>query len=180
MCGFSVGGTNTYELEVDDNGDGTADRSVPPSLDAGVTDVGPRLVSAVQMVTGRDDPSRWGQLIALVFSEEITRASSQEGLDPALLTNYEVDANDVLGASLQPGGRVVLLSLRDGVGPFVSRTVTVSGIEDPLGNPMDPSPATLSDRPDHRGRGRPDFRTRVDGRRPARVRRPDPASPHAV
>src|SRR6185503_2019361 len=73
-----------------------------------------------------------------LFSEEISAASSQTGLEPAQLTHYAVDANQVLGAALQPSGRMVMLSLRDGYGPFFSRNVTVTGIEDRLGHAMAP------------------------------------------
>ena len=138
---FTIGGSSSFELAVDDNGDGVADRTFNPTSSAVVTDQGPRLVAAVQFLTGREDLSRSGQLVALVFSEEITRASSQAGLAPALLTNYAVERNQVLGAALQPGGRVVLLSLRDGIGPFVPRTVTVQGIQDRSGNSLSPTPA---------------------------------------
>lgn len=139
---FTIGGTNTYELAIDDNGDGTTDRTVAPTSSAAIADEGPRLVAAVQFVTGQDDASQAGQIVALLFSEEISRASSQDGLAPALLTSYAVDANQVLGVALQPGGRVVLLSLRDGIGPFVERTVTVQGIEDRFGNALSPAPGT--------------------------------------
>ena len=117
--------------------------TVPATGSALVNDEGPQLLAAAQVFTGKDDPSRFGQVIALVFSEEITRASAQDGLDAALLTHYQVEANQVLGAALQPGGRVVLLSLRDGLGPLIPRHVTVSGIVDRLGHAMSPSPATV-------------------------------------
>ena len=139
---FVVGGTNTYVLEIDDDGNGVFDRTLSPLSTTLTADEGPRLVSAVQIVTGKDDPSRYGQIIALTFSEEVTVASAQSGLDPAQLTHYEVENNQVLGVSLQPGGRVVLLSLRDGLGPFVPRHVTVHDISDRLGHVMNPSPTT--------------------------------------
>lgn len=138
---FIVGDAGSFDLAIDDNADGTPDRTVSPTASALLPDEGPRLVAAVQFVTGLADASRAGQIVALLFSEEISRPSSQDGLVPERLTNYAVDANQVLGAALQPGGRVVLLSLRDGIGPFVERTATVQGIEDRFGNAQSPSPA---------------------------------------
>ena len=138
---FVIGSTNAYALEVDDEGDGVMDRVIEPSGSTAVVDGGPQLLGAVQILTGQRDASAYGQVIALVFSEEINRASAQDGLSGAQLTNYQVEGNEVLGAAVQPGGRVVLLSLRDGIGPLVPRHVTVSGIEDHRGHPMSPSPA---------------------------------------
>ncbi|MGB2715170.1 MAG: Ig-like domain-containing protein [Vicinamibacterales bacterium] len=139
---FVIGGANAYALEVDDDGDGSADRAIEPSGSTAVVDAGPKLLGASQILTGQNDGSAYGQVVALVFSEEVSRASAQDGLSGAQLTNYHVEGNDVVGAAVQPGGRVVLLSLRDGLGPLVARHVTVTGIEDRLGNPMSPSPAT--------------------------------------
>ena len=137
---FTVGETNTYVMNIDDTGDGAADRQVVPTLSEIQEDRGPVVISAVQVVTGQPDLSQFGQLIALLFSEEISKASSQDHIEPLLITNYAVEANQVLGVALQPSGRVVLLSLRDGYGPFVSRNVTVSGIADRRGNLLDPAP----------------------------------------
>lgn len=137
---FTLGGTNAYVLQIDETGDGTVDRQVVATLSEIQEDRGPVVVSAVQIVTGQPDLSQFGQLIGLLFSEEISKASSQDHVDPPLITNYAVEANQVLGVALQPSGRVVLLSLRDGYGPFVSRSVTVTGIVDRRGNPIDPAP----------------------------------------
>ena len=150
---FHVGGTNAYALEIDDDGDGQAERSVPPTASALVEDEGPRLLGASRFLTGKTDASAYGQVIALVFSEEITKASAQDGLGAAQLTNYRVDGNQVLGAALQPGGRVVLLSLRDGVGPIVQRHVTVTGVVDRPGHALSPDPATVPIEPDTRLEG---------------------------
>ena len=75
-------------------------------------DEGPQLLAAAQILTGKEDPSRYGQVVALVFSEEITRTSAQDGLDAVLLTHYQVEANQVLGAALQPGGRGAVIAAR--------------------------------------------------------------------
>lgn len=135
---FTIGGDNQYLMEIDDTGDGVPDRIVLALASELLSDTGPSVIGAVQVVTGKDDLSRFGQLVGVIFSEEISAASSQTGLDPASITNYVVEGNQVLGAALQPGGRVLLLSLRDGIGPFVPRTLTVRGVIDLLGNPLSP------------------------------------------
>ena len=133
---FTIGGDNQYLLEIDDNGDGVPDRQIVAIVNELLADTGPTLLTALQIVTGKDDLSKFGQLVGLVFSEEISTVSSQSGLEPGSITNYAVESNQVLGVALQSGGRVVLLSLRDGIGPFFNRRVTVSGLTDRLGNPM--------------------------------------------
>ena len=133
---FTIGGDNQYLLEIDDNGDGVPDRQIVALLNELLADTGPTLLAALQIVTGKDDLSKFGQVVGLVFSEEISTDSSQSGLDPVSITNYAVEDNQVLGVASQPGGRVILLSLRDGIGPFVTRHVTVSGLTDRFGNPM--------------------------------------------
>jgi hypothetical protein len=136
---FTPGADNQYLLQIDDNGDGVPDRQLVALTTDLLTDTGPALLAAVQVVTGKDDQSRFGQLVGLVFSEEISAASSQSGLEPVAITNYAVEGNQVLGVALQPGGRVVLLALLDGLGPFVTRHATVSGLADRLGNLMSPT-----------------------------------------
>lgn len=138
-----VGAPGGEVLEIDENADGAPERQIPAATAELIVDQGPTLLSARQVVTGRDDPSQFGQLMALVFSEEIDRASSQHGLDPSDLTHYGVELNQVVGAALQPGGRVVLLALRDGIGPGTARSVTVRDVTDTSGNGLVPSPATL-------------------------------------
>ena len=138
---FTIGALSAITMTIDDDGDGVADRTIQATVDEAIADLGPSLVSAVQVVTGMPDPSQFGEVVGLLFSEEVSAASSQDGA--AAPTNYRVDGNQVLGASLQPGGRVVLLSLRDGVGPFVARAVTVAGLEDRAAHPMSPSTATM-------------------------------------
>ena len=140
---FTVGGTNSYALSLDTNGDGVADRTITPAASELISDSGPQVVSAVQVVTGQPDLSQFGQLVGVLFSEPISKASAQDGLDPSAITHYAVEANQVLGAALQSSGRVVLLSLRDGYGPFVSRTITVTGAEDLHGHLMDPASVTI-------------------------------------
>jgi len=137
---FTIGAASPVSLSIDDNGDGVVDRTVAASVDEPVADQGPTLVSAVQLVTGFPDASQFGQVVGLLFSEELGTGAQ---IDPESTANYAVDGNKVLGASLQPGGRIVLLSLQDGVGPFVARTATASNLADRLGDPMNPSTATV-------------------------------------
>src|SRR5204862_3181420 len=102
---FTLGGANTYLLLLDRDGDGVADQTLQPAVSEIVPDTAPALVSAIQTVTGAPDLSQFGQLLGLLFSEEVSSPSSQSEADAASLTHYQVDGNQVLGAALQPGGR---------------------------------------------------------------------------
>ncbi|MCL4860855.1 MAG: carboxypeptidase regulatory-like domain-containing protein [Caldilineaceae bacterium] len=144
---FTVGGNNSYQLALDSDGDGAADQQIAPTVSELVADLGPQPVGAVQLYSPGKNMTKYGQLMAVVFNEEIARASSQDGFLGEQITNYQVEANQVRGVALQPGGRVVYLLLRDGVGPFIPRTITVSGVTDRLGHPMQPASVTLPIRP---------------------------------
>ena len=94
------------------------------------------------------DPSvdRFGRVVGILFDEEVEVELAE---DPA---SYEVgaadipvipppvllDQNEVSNAFLQFGDRIVLLGLRDPVGPFVVRTLDVSGVRDLEGRVMEP------------------------------------------
>src|SRR5574341_1228922 len=120
-----------YVLNIDGNADGTADETVSPSVLV-IPDPGPRVVAATQM-TPADGPGgdKHGRNVAVLFSERVTKETAQN------LANYAVEENAVKIAYLQRTGRMAFLMLRDGIGPFFERHLTVSGLTDPLGNGMD-------------------------------------------
>jgi hypothetical protein len=139
---FDPSSSTPLILSFDDDGDGIVDRTVAATLDEAVVDVGPTLVSGVQVVTSLPDASQFGQVVGLLFSEELSAGSSDTGTGAEAVSNYIVPGNQVVGAALQPGGRIVLLSLRDGVGPLIPRSVTATGLADRLGNPLAPAAQT--------------------------------------
>src|SRR5262249_1983192 len=139
-------------LVTDVDGDGVYETTLTAALDAIVEDPGPTLISATTVevqtfdpYTGEElpNPSQYGQMVSLLFSEEISKASSQAGLQGAQLTPYAVEANSTEGAALQPSGRIVTLLLGQGVGPCVPRSATALGIEDVEGHPMAPASQTI-------------------------------------
>ncbi|MFN8491312.1 MAG: carboxypeptidase regulatory-like domain-containing protein [Caldilineaceae bacterium] len=141
---FTVGGTNNYVLALDQNGDGVADQQINPTVNELVVDNGPQPISAVQIFSNeRHGIAQYGQLMGLLFNQEVSAASAQSGLKPEQITHYQVEANQVQGVALQPGGRVVLMALRDGIGPFIQRHITVTGLTNRLGHAMQPAPVTL-------------------------------------
>ncbi|MCU0256490.1 MAG: carboxypeptidase regulatory-like domain-containing protein, partial [Vicinamibacterales bacterium] len=120
--------------------------AAPPSLSA-VEDPAPSVVGVQQQadadVLTCDDTviARPGRVVAVLLSEEVTPAEAQDKLGAGEISKYEVDGNRVVGVALQPGRRIVFLALRDPIGPFVPRSLTVSGLADRRGQPM-PAPDT--------------------------------------
>ena len=138
-----VGAENTYVLAIDYNGDGVADQELAPTSSELVVDRGPVPLTAVQIFTGDNDISQYGQAVGVLFDEEIDSAA-YEDLEPQQIAGYyQPEANEALGVAVQPGGRVVFLYLRDGIGPFVPRTITVANVADRLGHPMAPISAVM-------------------------------------
>ncbi len=130
---------STYGLAFDDNGDGEADRTVAASSVLAIPDPGPAVVAVTQLSPGfGPGGDKHGRNIAVLFSERVTRETAQN------LANYAVEENAVRMAYHQPSGRMTFLLLRDGVGPLVPRSITVSGMKDTRGNSMSPSSAALA------------------------------------
>ncbi|HZV80812.1 MAG TPA: Ig-like domain-containing protein, partial [Geobacteraceae bacterium] len=131
-------GSGDLLLDIDDNNDGTVDRTITPSSSTAISDHPPHIVAATRLVPefgpGGD---KHGRNVAVLFSERVTRESAQ------LVANYGVDENQVKQATIQPGGRMAFLLLRDGIGPFFSRSLTIQGLSDQSGKVMN-APETLS------------------------------------
>ncbi|HRJ40425.1 MAG TPA: carboxypeptidase regulatory-like domain-containing protein, partial [Caldilineaceae bacterium] len=139
---FDVGrNRSSHELilNVDATGDGFFEGQISPTSDALLPESGPDVISAVQ-VASRD---RFGRLVAVLFDEEISAAASQQESGSEEIVNFAVDENQVLATSLQPSSRVAFVRLRDGVGPFIPRSLTVANIDDRHGHLMSPISTTL-------------------------------------
>ncbi len=72
----------------------------------------------------------------MLFSEEVTAQSVQDKFTAEDITHYSLDGNAVVGVALQPGGRIAFLALRDPIGPFVPRTITIQDVADLRGQSM--------------------------------------------
>jgi 5-hydroxyisourate hydrolase-like protein (transthyretin family) len=118
--------------------------SLAPVVTA-VPDLPPSIVGIVQQAQADQvcvDPGKtvgmWrpGRIIAVLFSEEVTPQSVQDKLDLSAITNYALEDNQVVGVALQPGGRIAMIALRDPIGPFIPRGLTISNVEDLRGQSM--------------------------------------------
>ncbi|MFZ1756163.1 MAG: carboxypeptidase regulatory-like domain-containing protein, partial [Caldilineaceae bacterium] len=139
---FDVGrnrSSHEIVLNVDASGDGFFEGQLTPTSDNLLPEAGPDIISAVQ-VASRD---RFGRLVAVLFDEEISPSAAQQGKQAGEITNFSVDENQILATSLQPSSRVAFLRLRDGIGPFIPRSVTVANIDDRHTNLMSPLTVTL-------------------------------------
>jgi hypothetical protein len=125
------GATTTCLLEIDRDGDGVIDASMPPSSEVAIFDRAPRVVAATQIVPdfgpGGDEH---GRTVAVLFSERVSRETAEDA------ANYLVEANGVRLAYLQPGGRMAFILLKEGIGPFKERSIAVENVLDGAGQSM--------------------------------------------
>jgi len=117
---------------------------VAPSSEAVVVDGPPEVLAVVQ--DADPDVDLFGRVVALLFDEDVDAESAEAlaayAVGDAVIAMVPppdlVDGNQVIGAQPQFGDRIVFVGLRDPVGPFVARTLDISGIRDLDGDEMDP------------------------------------------
>jgi hypothetical protein len=127
-------GTDTqYLLRIDSNADGIEDSSISPSSVLVAPDRGPKIIAVTQISPGYGPGGdKHGRTVAVLFSERVTKDTAQNA------ANYAVDGNAVRISYIQQGSRMAFVLLRDGIGPFHERSMTVSGLKDLKGNGMTP------------------------------------------
>ena len=130
----------TFEM-VFEGGTPPARQPKPTAIDQPVIDPPPTVISVVQQAEAdkiQNDCGTWrfGRIVAVLFSEDVTAASVQDKFKRGEITNYAPEENEVVGVALQPGRRIAFLALRDPVGPFIERQMTLSDISDLRGNVM--------------------------------------------
>ena len=126
-----------------------------PASDGPIVPPPPRVLSAVQqaeadiasctttlVLDGTPEAAtlraQLGRIVAVLFSTEVTPEAVQDRLAASGITRYLVDGNAVVGVALQPGRRIAFLGLRNAVGPFVPRQITIAGVTDAAGRVMEP------------------------------------------
>lgn len=131
------GAGDPYQVSV--NIGGAAGAPAALTSDEALPDAAPTVIAAVQRADADILPCTalpLGRIVALLFSEQVSPASVEDQFKTEDIVNYTPDGNRVLSVALQPDGRTVLLALRDPVGPFLQRQMTVSGITDLRGHVM--------------------------------------------
>lgn len=141
-----------YVLNIDADGDGTAETITPAAAVIAVPDDGPQIVAVTQLAPGfGPGGDKHGRNVAVLFSERVTKETSEN------FANYAVDGNAVRIAYLQPSGKMAFLLLRDGIGPadgvnpFPTRSITISGLRDLKNNDMSPASETRPITPQVKG-----------------------------
>ncbi|MFA7402346.1 MAG: Ig-like domain-containing protein, partial [Pelobacteraceae bacterium] len=130
-------GNGTYTLAIDGNGDGIVDANLAASSVFAITDKGPQVVAATQIGPGVGPGGDiHGRNVALLFSKQVTKDSAQN------IANFSVEGNAVKASVLQTSGRMAFIFLRDGIGPFFERSITVSALSDAKGI-VQATPVTL-------------------------------------
>ena len=137
---------NAYRFEADTDGDGSFDQVLEPSEILTLRDRPPVVHGVYQWAKGAQ-PDRnpsfefgdpLGRMFGVLFSEEVTFESAEDVL------NYEIPANDITEVSLQPDRRLAFMVLEKPVGPFVERSLTLSGVADLRGNGMEPTVVSVT------------------------------------
>ena len=148
-------------LQVDDDGDGSPDRTVT-GIEEAVAELPPRVIGAIQDVeveAGRPRFQRctptpvdingkphnnYGTIVGVLFSKPMERDSVEDPASFAL-----DDGTPAVSVAVQPGGRVALLNLSQGIGltqrrdPVSGETslrqhdLRVAGVADPRGGELD-------------------------------------------
>jgi len=128
-----------YRVLVDLPLAGGAQGPVSPSVDAAIVAPPPHVVGIVQQAD--KDLSRCagiplGRVLAVLFSSEVTPESVQDRRAASDISNYAMLDNRIVGVALQPGRRIAFIGLRDGVGPFVPRSLSIANVMDNAGRTM--------------------------------------------
>jgi len=127
-------------LAIDSNCDGTVD-GVLPAVQTPVQELPPQLITALQDINapvGRpmphcdpQMPNNYGAVLAVLFSKPMTQSSVNV---PAA---YQFDnGNAGYAVQIQPGGRVALINMQMPFSALRPRTLTISGVTDPRGRPL--------------------------------------------
>jgi hypothetical protein len=121
---------------------------IPPiaaSLSQVVPDPPPSIISVIQQKNADEIKCDAnvpgvpvGRIVAVFFSEEVTPASVQDGLLSQDITAFAPETNRAVGVALQPGRRIAFVAMRDPLGPFVPRQMTVQDVVDRRGQVMAP------------------------------------------
>jgi len=135
-----VVGSAAPELQLDREADGVIDQTLTGALTP-VVEAAPSLVSVTQdpgVKAGRPpipvslpDIGNYGTVLAVLFSKPMDQAGANR--PGAYVLDNGNAANSV---SIQSGGRVALLNMRQPLGAIVPRTLTITGVADPRGNPI--------------------------------------------
>ncbi len=138
---YGLGRTDgRLELSCDGSGGATLEGGA-----AAVHELPPAVISAIQDLTvqaGRPSkpcsplvpglpPANYGTILAILFSkpmrQEEVNVPGAYGLD---------NGNGAGSVQIQPGGRVALLNMKRPFGAIIPRSVTVTAVTDPRGNPV--------------------------------------------
>jgi hypothetical protein len=126
-------------LRTDANGDGSFEGTLAPQSSL-VTEPAPQVLAVRQLESSfrtpsgdPKDPATYGLILGVMLNKPVTTASAQ------LKTNYSIDNNQVIGASLQSSGRLVYLYLQKPVGGLTPRSLGISGITDLRGALLPPA-----------------------------------------
>ena len=116
---------------------------ITPTAQTPILDTPPQILGIVQ--NADPDVDEFGRVFGILFDEDVDPDSAREAIYtvgdaiiPTIPAPALVDGNLTRNAVPQIGDRIVLVGLRDPIGPFVPRTLDVSNVEDLRGQVMQP------------------------------------------
>ncbi len=135
---FAPAAGDPVQIAVSAAGTGVAaaGNEVVPDLPPSVMSIVQQPQADVHKCDAKDQGEPLGRVVAILFSEEVTPESVQDKLPPELIANFAPEENRVVGVSLQPGRRIAFVALRDPLGPFIPRSMTIESVADRRGHPM--------------------------------------------
>ena len=132
------------DVKIYDAGQPAAGSDLLPISTESVDDPPPAVISVVQQAQadivgcGGTGGFQLGRVAAVLFTEEVTAESVQDQFDRIDITHYTPQENEAVAVARQPGGRIVFLALRDSIGPFEQRQMTITDAQDLRGQIMEP------------------------------------------
>jgi len=138
-CVSFVAGGNTFNLDQTCDGIVETPVNVSPVF---IRENPPQLITVLQdgaLLAGRPPvpcvptvpafPMNYGTIVAVLFSKPMPATSAN------VASAYRLENGNSAGSvQIQPGGRVALLNLRQGISQIIPRTMTVTGVTDARGN----------------------------------------------
>ena len=150
----SVTQGESLDLSIHPGGDSLVElrrggEGIAATFETVIVDGPPEVLGIVQNADA--DVDEFGRVVAVLFDEDVDRQSAEAAINyqlssaliPVIPPPDIADANEVNGAFVQFGERIVLLVLRDPVGPFIDRTVSIEKVLDLEGRMM----GSVVDRP---------------------------------
>jgi hypothetical protein len=149
---FQPNSLNVPTLQIN-QGSGFQSSSATPTVTV-VNQPAPTIEGVVQVSDLiLDGGDKYGRLVGVLFSEPMAENSAEKIANYSISGGALIGSNppaqvgsqiNVVGANLQLGGRFAFVALDAPIGPFIQRSLTITGLTELYGIGVTPTPATIS------------------------------------